>query len=173
MENVLAYARLEEGRSPGKPVATTLGALLAGAAPNLKERVEASGMELDIASESPEQTPLTVEVEAVGQILFNLVDNACKYCAEAGDRRVHLSARVNDGALEIRVRDHGPGVPREQTDAIFEPFDRGTRSQGDATPGVGLGLALARGLARDMGGELRLKPQPDGGACFELTLPKR
>jgi len=71
------------------------------------------------------------------------------------------------------VRDHGPGVPRAVATRIFDAFDRGTRSEGDPTPGVGLGLALARGLARDMGGDLKLRSPDDNtpGACFELTLP--
>ena len=81
--------------------------------------------------------------------------------------------RVEDGALALCVRDHGPGVSPEHAKAIFNPFDRGARGRGDSTPGVGLGLALARGLARDLGGDLVLDPSSPDGACFKLTLPVR
>jgi len=54
---------------------------------------------------------------------------------------------------------------------VFEPFERGGRDPADPVPGVGLGLALARGLARDMGGELTLESPSDGGARFRLELP--
>ena len=60
------------------------------------------------------------------------------------------------------------------TEAIFAPFERGGRDAADAVPGVGLGLALSRGLARDLGGDLLLEPGvPGGGACFKLLIPLR
>jgi two-component system sensor histidine kinase MprB len=69
------------------------------------------------------------------------------------------------------VRDHGPGVPREQARRIFDPFERGGRDPADPVPGVGLGLALARTLARDMGGDLTLESPSGGGALFRVELP--
>ncbi len=171
VENVLAYARLEEGRSRGTPVATAVGPMLDRVAAPLRKRAEIAGMSLSLENGAPHATPITIDVEAVGQILYNLVDNACKYAKGAGDPTVHVAAATEDGQLTIAVRDHGPGVPAEASASIFEPFDRGTRNQGDGTPGVGLGLALARGLARDLGGDLRLRNDTARGACFELTIP--
>ena len=69
------------------------------------------------------------------------------------------------------VRDRGPGIPSEFAKVIFEPFERGDRGPGDTVPGVGIGLALSRGLARDVGGDLSLATPAGGGACFELTIP--
>ncbi len=63
-----------------------------------------------------------------------------------------------------------PRVPGSSARADLG-FERGARRRGEAAPGVGLGLALSRGLARDMGGDLRLRPPVGGGACFELSLP--
>ncbi len=171
VETVLAYARLEEGRSRGTPRATAVGPMLDQVAGTLRKRAEAAGMTLSIENGAPHATPITIDVEAVGQILFNLVDNACKYAKGADDPTVHVAAATENGCLTIAVRDHGPGVPPEAAASIFEPFDRGTRNQGDGTPGVGLGLALARGLARDLGGDLRLRKDTARGACFELTVP--
>jgi len=177
VENVLAYARLEEGRSPARSVATTAAKVLDEVVPALRRRAETADLELRLECDVDETTPMRVDVEAVGQILFNLVDNACKYAADASERIVHLDVRSRDGQLVLGVRDHGPGVPGAVATTIFDAFDRGTRNDGDPTPGVGLGLALARGLARDMGGDLQLiRPATNGeatGAHFELALPLR
>ena len=178
VENVLAYARLEDGRRPARAVTTTAAKVLDEVMPSLRRRAETADLELRLEGDVDDATSIRVDVEAVGQILFNLVDNACKYAADASERVVHLDVQACDGRLVVGVRDHGPGVPGGVAATIFEAFDRGTRNDGDPTPGVGLGLALARGLARDMGGDLKLM-QPaanDGeatGAHFELSLPLR
>ena len=111
------------------------------------------------------------DAEAVGQILGNLVDNAAKYANGTSASTIHLGAKAANGSVVLTVRDHGPGIAREQAAAIFEPFARGGRDPSDPVPGVGLGLALARGLARDLGGELTLESPADGGARFRLELP--
>ena len=170
VENVLAYARLEEGRRPARKASTTLGDVLAQVVPPLVKRAQDADMSLRVENEAPHDTRLTVDVEAVGQILFNLVDNACKYSAGSGDDTVHLTVRRQDGKLSLGVRDHGPGVPPAMAKVVFDPFERGANND-DATPGVGLGLALARGLARDLGGDLEVETRVDDGASFRLTLP--
>jgi len=105
----------------------------------------------------------------VESILFNLVDNAAKYASRAADRRIHLEARAAAGRLEIRVRDHGPGIA--EPERLFRPFSRSAREAAGSSPGVGLGLALSRRLARAMGGDLRLDRTVADGACFDLRLP--
>jgi signal transduction histidine kinase len=131
-------------------------------------------MELVVDAGSAAETEVETDVEAIGQIVFNLVDNACKYARGADDRTVRVTAAAANGRFELLVRDGGPGVPEEHARSIFAPFDRGARGPGDATPGIGLGLALARGLARRMGGELALvAPEGGRGACFRLSLPRR
>jgi signal transduction histidine kinase len=171
VENVLAYARLEEGRATIKPVKATVGDVLSRVVPHLRQRAETAGMSLEVDNEAAADTPVAVDVDVVGQILLNLVDNACKYSSGPDVTTVHLRSRVDDGRLALDVRDHGPGVGAEHAAAIFDPFDRGSRSGGDGTPGVGLGLALARGLARDLGGDVVLESSGAEGASFRLTLP--
>ena len=128
-------------------------------------------MTLKLDSGSTGSLPLTIDVEAVGQILSNLVDNAAKYAPNNDEASIHLRTFVENGTLNLKVRDHGPGVPTDKVRAIFKPFDRGGRDPSDPVPGIGLGLALARGLARDLGGNLTLEHPVDGGACFHLVLP--
>ena len=108
---------------------------------------------------------------ALEQILFNLVDNACKYAAAATDRTIHLSATSDDAAVFLRVRDHGPGI-RAGAARIFHPFKKSVQEAANTAPGLGLGLALSRRLARSMGGDLRVDPAVTDGAGFILTLPR-
>jgi signal transduction histidine kinase len=140
----------------------------------LQRRAEDAGMELIVHDHTSGDAPIAIDADAVGQILFNLVDNACKYAREGDDKRIEISiCRDNAGSrLSFTVRDYGPGISDAHERAIFRAFDRGAHGPGDTIPGVGLGLALARGLARDMGGDLTLEPCSDGGpgASFLLSL---
>ena len=106
---------------------------------------------------------------AVEQILFNLVDNACKYAALAIDRTLHLEAQTRGGWFYLRVRDHGPGVDSARRRMLFQAFRKSAEDAAVSAPGVGLGLALCRRLARDMGGNLRYEPHASG-ASFALSL---
>ncbi len=169
--NVLTHARLEERRGPRPVESLTLKALLSRLQPSLERRVESMPATLKVQSDGPAEAPLIVDPDAIGQILGNLVDNAAKYANGTAPSTIHLGARAANGSLVLTVRDHGPGIPREKAAVIFEPFERGGRDPSDSVPGVGLGLALARGMARDLGGELTLESPADGGACFRLELP--
>jgi signal transduction histidine kinase len=111
------------------------------------------------------------DASAVEQILFNLVDNACKYAASASDRHIHLRAgRTAQGAF-LSVCDHGQGISAKEAPRLFRPFRKSAHDAANSAPGVGLGLALSRRLARQMGGDLRINPNVPEGACFVLTLP--
>jgi signal transduction histidine kinase len=126
-------------------------------------------MSLLVEAEPVRREVLETDPDAIGQILFNLVDNACKYAAGEG-RRVELRASRDGARIRLRVTDHGPGVPAETARRIFAPFERGGHDQ-DPAPGIGLGLSLSRALARRLGGDLVLCAAPGAGACFEVDLP--
>ncbi len=170
VENVIVHSRLEEGRAHLHVGPVTLGSLLETLAPDLKKCATKAGMALTIETGGVQDVSLSVDTEAVGQILLNLVENACKYGRTETARTILIDAGVRDGTLLLRVRDHGPGVPAALARKIFNPFERGDKSETDIR-GLGLGLALCRGLARDLGGGLTLDTPPDGGACFVLRLP--
>lgn len=171
VENVLAYARLERGRANGRVERFTLGSLLDQIVPRLAEHARHSGMEvtseLDAAARG---ATVRANASAVEQIVFNLVDNACKYAASAADRRIHLAAHRNGSQVELRVSDHGPGIAPSAAKRLFRPFSKSAREAAHSAPGVGLGLALSRRLARDMGADLALDRRSEG-ASFVLTLP--
>lgn len=171
VESVLDYARLSKRRHA--PVRTRLSAdvLVESLRPVLEGRAAQAGMQLVVDREGDLSTPVETDPGTLERILYNLVDNACKYAGEAADRRIHLVARSRDAQVVLSVRDHGPGVPDGEAASVFRPFTRGSRHSHGSTPGLGLGLAICRSLAKDLGGELKLV-RTSGGAEFTLRLPR-
>jgi signal transduction histidine kinase len=102
------------------------------------------------------------------QVLGNLIENAVKYSPEGGEVRV--SAAAANGAVQIDVRDSGPGIPHDQRARIFEKFGR-VDVPGASKPGTGLGLFIARSIAEAHGGSLEVSGGVEPGATFTLTLP--
>jgi signal transduction histidine kinase len=105
----------------------------------------------------------------VGQIVGNLVSNAEKYAASG--REVEVSTGAENGRVWVRVADRGPGIPPHSAERIFQPFARLDDRLTAGAAGTGLGLGIARDLARRHGGDLALEPR-DQGASFVLTLPQ-
>ncbi len=100
---------------------------------------------------------------------LNLVRNAAEACAETGRSGGHVAVEiaVRDGSAVLGVRDDGPGVPEEVRHRVFEPFFT-TKPPGK---GTGLGLHVAWRIAGRLGGSVRVRDAPDGGAIFEMMLP--
>jgi signal transduction histidine kinase len=172
VENVLAYARLERG-GLGNRIQPVRGAdLLKLATGRLSERARDAGLVLAVsADEGTAQATVLCDASAVEQILFNLVDNACKYAVRGENKALEIEARTAAGRMQLLVRDHGPGISPGQRRRLFQPFRKSADEAARSAPGVGLGLALSRRLARDMGGDLQLDQQPVAGAVFLLSLP--
>ena len=104
---------------------------------------------------------------ALRRCLSNLVDNAIRYGGSA-------TIKADDAAdrLTIRILDDGPGIPETELEQAFEPFFRGEASRNRETGGTGLGLGIARNIARAHGGDLHLRNRPEGGLEAILTLPR-
>ncbi|MBL8909324.1 MAG: HAMP domain-containing histidine kinase [Archangium sp.] len=169
VENVLAWAQIERGRRR-KPLEEVLcGDLLEQIVPRLTQRAELGAFSLDVGS----VPALRVRADrfSVEQVLFNLVDNACKYAAHATTRRIALTCEVQtSGHLALTVADEGPGVAADVESKLFEPMQKSAVEAANGAHGIGLGLALSRQLARSMGGELSSRPDARRGAAFVLTL---
>jgi signal transduction histidine kinase len=171
VENVLSYARLERGRTDGRMESVSLEQLVHPIESRLVDRARQDGMQLVVeGDEAAFSAVVRANRSAVEQILLNLVDNAAKYAGAASDKRIHLSVERTDGAVQLRIRDHGPGIARPAGRRLFRPFSKSAREAANSAPGVGLGLALSRRLAGDMGGRLWLDKTVTDGACFVLTL---
>jgi len=104
---------------------------------------------------------------ALRRCLTNLLDNAVRY-----GKRAMLRAEEAPARLTIRVLDEGPGIPDAELERAFEPFYRGESSRNRATGGTGLGLGIARNIARAHGGDLELRNRPQGGLEAILSLPR-
>ncbi|HMJ53067.1 MAG TPA: HAMP domain-containing sensor histidine kinase [Polyangiaceae bacterium] len=104
------------------------------------------------------------------RMLRNLLENAVRH-SPAGDK-VTVSASTTSSSIVILVADSGPGVAFADRPRVFEPFWRGTDQQASGAPGAGLGLAIARQIARAHGGDIELEESPSGGALFRITLPQ-
>lgn len=169
VNNALDFSRLEQGKKKYARETVDLTAeitrLLDTHAPRLVETGLALHRELP-----PGPLPLTCDRDAVEQIVLNLLDNAGKYAAEGGEVTVALRTRPGGGA-EISVSDRGPGVPPEHRERIFEKFHRVDDALTAEKGGAGLGLSIARQLARGLGGELRYADRPGRGAEFIFELP--
>jgi two-component system sensor histidine kinase KdpD len=162
IDNLLDMARLSSGalalnldwQDPAELVAMTVRGL---ARPLSRHRVV-----LDL----PEQLPLLrLDFRLMEHVLSNLLLNAAAYAPEGTE--IQVSARVQAGRLELRVRDQGPGIPVAERERIFEKFHR---LPGSPAGGTGLGLNIARSLVQAHHGELSVEDTP-GGACFLLSLP--
>jgi two-component system, OmpR family, sensor histidine kinase KdpD len=117
----------------------------------------------------PEGFPLVLaDPGLLERVLANLFSNALRH-SPAG-QPPELQASLDRGAVWLEVVDHGPGVPDEQKSVMFEPFTR-LGDRGDRYPGVGLGLAVAKGFAEAMGGHISALDTPGGGLTVRITLP--
>lgn len=173
VENVLSYSRLERGKASDGRIRTTLEDLLQRVEPRLHQRTAQAGAEFSIdRTFCQDEFSLTTDPAAVEQILFNLVDNACKYGRRGTDpAQLQLAISPARNGLQLAVRDHGPGLTRAEARKLFRPFHKSAREAAHSAPGVGLGLALCRRLARDLGGTLEIDHAWAHGASFVLTLP--
>ena len=164
VNNLLEMARIESGevklRRQWHPFEEVVGsALKAAQAALVHHRVE-----VKLARDLP-----LVEFDAtlIERVLYNLIENACKYTPSA--TIVTVAAEVSSGNLAVSVSDTGPGIPKGQEESIFEKFTRGTRES--STPGVGLGLAISRAIIEAHHGNIAAHNDPNGGARFTFTLP--
>jgi len=113
-----------------------------------------------------ETVQITGSTRLLHRLVRNLIDNARRY----GGGRVGVELRSISAAAEIDVMDRGPGVTEADRERVFEPFYRAAGAS-EASGGIGLGLALARQIARQHRGEVHCLPRPGGGSIFRVTLP--
>jgi len=130
---------------------------------SLQADYEDMGKEVRIAGKL--SRPLAARPTALRRCLTNLVDNAIRYGA-----RATIDAAEDPGRVVLRVLDEGPGIPEAELERAFEPFFRGDASR--STGGFGLGLGIARNIARAHGGDLVLKNRPEGGLAAIVMLPR-
>ena len=159
IENLLDLSRLQAGALPVRTRPVPIDDVIARALDDLG--VEPRAVVLDL----PERLPdVVVDPGLLERVIANLVANAQRYAVQPP----LLTANAVDGRVDVRVIDTGPGIPAADRDRVFVPFQR----LGDSgATGLGLGLALSRGLVEAMAGSLALEETPGGGLTMVVSLP--
>jgi signal transduction histidine kinase len=163
--NVLNFARSKKDRMVLRLEAGQVDTIIKAALNMFAPSLEAKGVRIHFQAGAGDR--VDVDPDALEQILNNIFSNAEKY-GTAGNRLDIQSSRKTDRTF-IFVRDYGPGVPKRDADRIFQPFYRTHSRITDGVTGTGIGLSIARDLARLHGGDLTLVPT-DPGACFKIEL---
>jgi signal transduction histidine kinase len=171
VDNVLLYSRLERSNRDTKVESAPLASLLDRLTPRLADRASQAGMNLHVTvAEAARAAQIRANLLSVEQILFNLVDNACKYASAAAEKDIELGIDPHRNQIEIRLSDKGPGLDAVSRSRLFEPFSKSVHEAANSAPGLGLGLALSYRLAKNMSADLRHVPSANG-ATFVLILP--
>lgn len=170
INNVLDFARLDRGDARLPLTRLDLAAVVRDIWATHQPQLATAGFKTEL--ELPEQ-PVWINGnrDGITQILVNLLSNAEKFSREPRDLRIELGAGREPGAVELRVLDRGCGVPAEARERIFDQFYRANDSLADGVGGVGLGLTLARQLARHHGGDVVHRHREGGGSVFVFICP--
>jgi signal transduction histidine kinase len=168
INDVLDLAKIEAGRMELELSRVAVPDVLRSAVSMHSERASRGGIELTLMTE-PGEITITADERRLRQVVFNLISNAVKFTPRDG--RIDVSARLDDGEVEIAVADTGPGISAEEFESIFEEFKQAT--DGKRAEGTGLGLPLSRKLVELHGGRLWVESEVDRGSTFRFTLPVR
>jgi signal transduction histidine kinase len=169
INNVLDFARMERGEKNYHFEECDLRALVRETVEAYRPHLEANGFRLE-SNLSEEPVRIRGDGDALAQVVVNLLSNAEKYSGERKEVAVHLQ---NGDTAELKILDRGLGVPRGCEQKIFEQFYRAHDSLASGIQGSGLGLTLARQIARAHGGDIIYQAREGGGSCFVLRLPRR
>lgn len=170
VENVLQFARLERGATSGSDETLTIEDLFDRFSMRLVERANQADMSLSIdVDESITKLQIKTQPSTIEQVIFNLVDNACKYALPSSNNQIEVACRRRSRALQFSVRDYGPGVATKYKKRMFQPFCKSDQDAANTAEGVGLGLALCCRMAASLGGRL-YHEDCDDGASFVLEI---
>jgi signal transduction histidine kinase len=171
INNVLDFSRMERGEKKYNIQRLNLNDLLNELAETYRHHFEANHFQFSFDA-SDSLIFLNGDRDALAQIIVNLLSNAEKYSAE--NKEIHLRLLRKDEPFahaEVQVLDRGTGVPKGCEERIFEQFYRAHDSLSSGIQGSGLGLTLARQIARAHGGDVIYQAHEGGGSCFILRLP--
>jgi two-component system sensor histidine kinase KdpD len=161
VENLLDLSRLQAHAAETRPTLWPADELVSQAVE------EVGGAERVVVVTSPDLPLVRVDAAQIQRALVNLLENALRLSPRTEPVHVRVTATRKEAL--IRVTDHGPGIPEDEHERIFEPFHR-VAGQADE-PGAGLGLAIARGFAEANGGRVWLESREGQGASFVVALP--
>lgn len=176
VNDLVDLSRADEGGLRVDRLETDVVAIATEVADDYRAMAESAGLQLVLDTEAmPPGAPtmITTDPVRVRQVLGNLVSNAVKYTPRGGTVRLRAETTADDAlgpVLTLDVADDGPGIPEPLRERVFEEFFRVPATVGSVA-GAGVGLAIARRIARLLRGDIRLRDTPGGGATFTLLLP--
>ena len=166
LNDLLDLTRLEEGNTDLSREKTSPVELIQNAADIMRESVMNRKFRLTVRAED-DLPPVSVDRQRINHVFTNFIDNAAKYSPPGGEILVEAK-RTGDREVQFSVTDHGPGVPEDQQDRIFDRF---YRVPGQPKKGAGLGLSIAREIVLTHGGRIGIRNGVDGGSEFYFVLP--
>lgn len=161
---MLDATRIQAGGIKLEREPTHLGSLLRQAVKKMQPVVKVP-VELELDGDPP---LVQVDSGKLEQVLTNLIENAGKY----GSGGIRVRARWDEVRFTVSVTDRGPGVPRDERDRIFSPFERGGDPLKAKVRGAGLGLFISKSIVEAHGGTIGVEEGPEGGASFNFTIPR-
>jgi PAS domain S-box-containing protein len=171
IDDLLDLSRIARGKIQLRMQPVELGQVVRAAVESSRPMIDSAGHHLTILL-PPEPIFFEADATRLSQVLLNLLNNAAKYTERGG--RIWVAARKDDDDLVISVRDSGVGIPSEMLPTIFEMFAQADRSLNRSQGGLGIGLALVRGLVRLHGGTVSARSEGAGrGSEFIVRLPLR
>jgi signal transduction histidine kinase len=174
VEQVLRFASAQAGRVVQEHQPVSVPGLIEETVLSNKGMLEDALCEVETRVE-PGLPPITGDSLALRHALQNLLANAAKYGGTAGKRSVGISARTvlasKGREIEIRVTDHGAGIPPEEQKHVFDAFFRGKKAVQDQIHGTGLGLHLVKKIVEAHGGTVSLESEPGAGSTFIVRIP--
>jgi signal transduction histidine kinase len=159
LDDILSLARL--GRSSEAVTQVDLSALVEAVVEDFRD------LDADVAFTETPRVLMRLRPTLVRRAVRNLIENAIKY---AGSAEVAILSEAN--RVVICVTDRGPGIPVDRLEDVFDPFTRLETSRNRETGGIGLGLALARAIVREAGGDITLANRTEGGLEARIELPR-
>jgi len=160
VEDLLTVSRIDSGGLVPDPTPVALVSVV-------RDVVRDLGVGFAVVVDVGDDVVASVDLDHAARMIRNLVENACTY----GDAPIHVSGTIGGDGVELRVRDHGRGVPEAFRSRLFGRFARDDEAKQRAKQGTGLGLSIVRGLARAGGGDAWFEPA-EPGACFAIRLPR-
>jgi signal transduction histidine kinase len=175
INNVLDFSHLDRGEKKYHLGEVDLAALARHTLESYQPQLQANGF---LVESFLPANPVIVQADrdALAQVLLNLLSNAEKYSSDKKEISMRLeihdaSSPGGSGSVHLLVLDRGVGVPKGCEEKIFQQFYRANDSLANGVQGSGLGLTLARHIARAHGGDVTFEPRSGGGTCFRLCLP--
>jgi two-component system phosphate regulon sensor histidine kinase PhoR len=167
-EDLLTLARVESGEQRFDIQKVSTEELLQDALESFREVARTYGVELAVENTASD-AHVNADREAIHQIFSNLIENALKYAASG--KKIILGARPAPNAVELYVRDFGPGISSEHVPRLFERFYRVDKARSRESGGTGLGLAIAKHIMFAHGGTIRAESELNHGSTFLFILP--